>query len=237
MSENFAPRIALIHALEESVAPIRDAFARLWPEARGADLLDASLSADLLAAGRLDDAMKQRFLTLGRYAATGTGADAGTGTGQGDTRAVLFTCSAFGPAIDGVKADLSIPVLRPNEAAFAEALEAGSRIALVVTYPPSLPALTHELEQMAAARGQSISITPILADGALRALKAGDGAGHDALVLEACKNLGPQDAIVLGQFSLARAATALMPHVEGPIFTTPDSAVRALRRLVLPQGT
>nr|WP_323783114.1 aspartate/glutamate racemase family protein [Amylibacter sp.] len=237
MSENFAPRIALIHALEESVAPIRDAFARLWPEARGADLLDASLSADLLAAGRLDDAMKQRFLTLGRYAATGTGADAGTGTGQGDTRAVLFTCSAFGPAIDGVKADLSIPVLRPNEAAFAEALEAGSRIALVVTYPPSLPALTHELEQMAAARGQSISITPILADGALRALKAGDGAGHDALVLEACKNLGSQDAIVLGQFSLARAATALLPHVEGPIFTTPDSAVRALRRLVLPQGT
>lgn len=237
MSENFAPRIALIHALEESVAPIRDAFARLWPEARGADLLDASLSADLLAAGRLDDAMKQRFLTLGRYAATGTGADAGTGTGQGDTRAVLFTCSAFGPAIDGVKADLSIPVLRPNEAAFAEALEAGSRIALVVTYPPSLPALTHELEQMAAARGQSISITPILATGALQALKAGDGAGHDALVLEACKNLGSQDAIVLGQFSLARAATALLPHVEGPIFTTPDSAVRALRRLVLPQGT
>lgn len=241
MSELFTPRIALIHALEESVMPIRDAFARLWPEARGADLLDASLSADLLAAGRLDDAMMQRFLTLGRYAATGTGADAGTGTGtgtgQGDTRAVLFTCSAFGPAIDGVKADLSIPVLRPNEAAFAEALEAGSRIALVVTYPPSLPALTHELEQMAAARGQSISITPILANGALQALKAGDGAGHDALVLEACKNLGSQDAIVLGQFSLARAATALMPHVEGPIFTTPDSAVRALRRLVLPRGT
>lgn len=224
MSDVFTPRIALIHALEESVSPIRAAFARLWPEAQGADLLDASLSADLLAAGRLDDGMVQRFVTLGRYAAKGSG--------KGDTRAVLFTCSAFGPAIDAVKADLSIPVLRPNEAAFAEALERGRRIALVVTYPPSLPALTQELEQMAAARGQSISITPILADGALLALKAGDGAGHDAAVLAACKNLGAQDAVVLGQFSLARAASALQPHVDSPIFTTPDSAVRALRRLV-----
>ena len=87
-----APRIALIHALEESVSPICQAFARHWPQARTADLLDASLSADLAAAGGLDDAMVRRFVTLGRYAASGTGTH--------DTRAILFTCSAFGPAID-----------------------------------------------------------------------------------------------------------------------------------------
>ena len=41
-------RIALIHALEHSLAPIAASFARLWPEARLMNLLDDSLSADLL---------------------------------------------------------------------------------------------------------------------------------------------------------------------------------------------
>ncbi|MFW2545606.1 hypothetical protein ACN2XU_23530 [Primorskyibacter sp. 2E107] len=105
-----SPRIGLIHALEESVLPIRDAFARLWPEAAPADLLDASLSADLARAGSLDQAMTDRFLTLGRYAAAGSGVQ--------DTRANFFTCSACGPAFEAVKTDLAIPVLRPNVAAF-----------------------------------------------------------------------------------------------------------------------
>jgi hypothetical protein len=223
-AEAKSPRIALIHALEDSVAPIRDAFARLWPRAQTADILDASLSADLAAAGGLDQAMIDRFVTLGRYAARGTG--------HHDTRAVLFTCSAFGPAIDAVRADLPIPVMRPNEAAFAEALEIGQRIALVVTFPPSLPALTREMEEMAAARGRSVEITPILAKGALGALKAGDGAGHDDAVRRACAGMGAQDAVVLGQFSLARAARVLEPHVDCPVVTTPDSAVRALRRVI-----
>ncbi len=220
-----APRIALIHALEESVLPIRDAFVRLWPEAVRADLLDASLSSDLAATGTLDQAMIDRFLTLGRYAASGTGAY--------DTRAVLFTCSAFGPAIQAVKEALPIPVMRPNEAAFDEALSIGPRIALVVTFAPSLPALSRELSEMAEARGQRVEITPVLAEDALPALKSGDGRGHDAAVLRACASLGPQDAVVLGQFSLARAAQVLRPEIACPVITTPDSAVRALRQRVL----
>lgn len=224
MSEMIAPRIALIHALEESVLPIRAAFEGHWPEAIRADLLDASLSADLAAAGRLTDAMTDRFIALGRYCARGTGAH--------DTRAVIFTCSAFGPAIEAVKRDLSIPVMRPNEAAFAEALEIGSRIALVVTFRPSLAALTAEMEEMATALGKPVKITPVLAESALPALKAGDGAGHDDAVLRACKDIGAQDALVLGQFSLARTAPLLKPRFDCPILTTPDSAVRALRRLI-----
>ena len=225
LSDPRPPRIALIHALEESVAPVRDAFSRIWPEAARADLLDTSLSGDLLDAGTLDRAMTDRFLTLGRYAAAGSG--------KHDTRAILFTCSAFGPAIAAVQADLSIPVLRPNEAAFADALEVGPRIAMVVTFAPSLPALSRELAAMAETLGIAVRITPILAQGALAALKAGDGGAHDDAVLKAMYDAGPQDAVVLGQFSLARAARVVAPQVECPVFTTPDSAVRALRRIVL----
>ena len=104
-------RIALIHALKHSVAPIEEAFSRLWPEAQLANLLDDSLSADLAREGALTPAMTQRFLDLSRYAVR-CGADG-----------ILFTCSAFGPCIDVCAAELApIPVLKPNEAMIEEAI-------------------------------------------------------------------------------------------------------------------
>ena len=63
-------RIALIHALKHSIVPIEAAFARLWPDASLMNLLDDSLSADLARDGRLTEAMTERFLSLGRYAAS-----------------------------------------------------------------------------------------------------------------------------------------------------------------------
>ena len=160
-----AQRIALIHALEDSILPIRAAFRDHWPQAHTVDVLDTSLSSDLAAAGHLDHAMIDRFTTLGRYAAKGGGSF--------DTTAILFTCSAFGPAIAAVKADLSIPVMRPNEAAFAQALTLGHRIGLVVTFAPSLPSLSRELRDMATDAGVAVEITPILVEGALAALQSG----------------------------------------------------------------
>ena len=113
-------RIALVHALAHSIAPINAEFARAWPEARRMNLLDDSLSADLAASpSGLDERMTGRFLALAGYAIE-TGA-----------AAILFTCSAFGAAIDAVKAALRVlPVLKPNEAALEAALASGKRIAL-----------------------------------------------------------------------------------------------------------
>src|SRR5262245_44759116 len=109
-------RIALIHALNHSLVPIEDAFVRLWPNTTRMNLLDDSLSADLARDGRLTDAMTERFLSLGRYAAA-TGADA-----------ILFTCSAFGPCIEAVaRAHAPMPVLKPHEAMLGQADGAGRR--------------------------------------------------------------------------------------------------------------
>lgn len=216
------PRIALIHALEESVLPARAAFAAHWPQAKPFDLLDTSLAVDLAARGALDAAITGRFLTLGRYASATEGA-------AGPARAILFTCSAFGPAIDAVKRALPIPVLRPNESAFAEALALGSRIGLVVTFAPSLPSLRQELDEMA---GKPIDVAGIVVDGALAALKAGDAATHDRLVAEAAARLTGIDTLILGQFSLARARGAVERATGLPVVTTPDAAVRGLQQAV-----
>ncbi|MBL8696887.1 MAG: arylsulfatase [Alphaproteobacteria bacterium] len=215
-----SPRVFLIHALRESIGPANAAMLAGWPGARVANLLDDSLSADLAAnRGMLDDAMVGRFMDLADYARR-NGADG-----------ILFTCSAFGAAIDAVKATLPIPVLKPNEAALELALDQGARIALLATFQATIPSMTHELETMARARGIVPTIMTRVVDGALTALQGGDAAGHDARIVAAAADYAKVDALVLAQFSMARAAAGI-PAGRRRVITTPDSAVAKLRGLV-----
>ncbi|MBX3566431.1 MAG: arylsulfatase [Rhizobiaceae bacterium] len=227
MTRTETARIGLIHALDESVLPARAAFARHWPEAWCFDLLDTSLAPDLAAAGSLRPDMMRRFEVLADYAATAGGKAAG----------LLFTCSAFGPAIAPLQDRLGIPVLKPNEAALAQALEIGDRIGLVVSFEPSRPSLAREVEEMAERLGRRISVHAVVAQGALAALKDGDGSRHDRLVGEAAQGLEDVDVIVLGQFSLARSRPVVEALVSVPVLTTPDSAVTTLRRLIADGGS
>jgi Asp/Glu/hydantoin racemase len=214
------PRIALIHATPVAIEPIVSAFRRLWPEARTTNLLEDSLAADLAAEGRLTARMNERFVTLARYA-HGCGADA-----------ILFTCSAFGPAIEAAQAALTIPVLKPNEAMFGEALAAGKRIGLLATFAPSIPALKTELEHMARQRKLELEIKTHTIPTALTALHAGQAAEHDRLIAQAADQLGLCDALILGQFSMASAA-AMIPEQPGrKVLTSPTSAVMQLKRVL-----
>lgn len=210
-------RIALIHALRHSVDPINAAFDRLWPDPTRMNLLDDSLSADLARSGRLDAAMTDRFLALSRYA-QGTGADA-----------ILFTCSAFGPCIEACAAALApMPVLKPNEAMIEEACAAGHRIGLLATFAPTLASMPPEFPK-------DVMLVPRLVEGAMAALDAGDVATHDRLAVAAARDLAACDAIALAQFSLAHVAEAVAATTGRRVFSTPDSAVRKLRRLLAPE--
>lgn len=214
-------RIALIHALAHSVAPINDAFARDWPRALRMNLLDDSLSADLARDGRgLDAAMHERFQRLAQYAVD-TGAEG-----------ILFTCSAFGSCIEAVaRRHAALPVLKPNEAMVEEAVLAlreagpGARLGLIATFAPTLASMPPEFPS-------GIALVPALAEGALEALNAGDGERHDALIARQAEALRAQGCshIALAQFSMARARAACERASGLPVLTTVDSAVRALRR-------
>lgn len=206
-------RVALIHALAHSVAPVAEAFARLWPQAERMNLLDDSLSADLARSpAGLDARMTARFLALADYALR-TGA-----------RGILFTCSAFGPCIDAVKRRWpDVPVLKPNEAMIGEAVAAGGRIGLVASFAPTLASMPAEFPP-------GVDLVPVLAEGAMAALDRGDAASHDALVAKAAARIAAScDVVALAQFSLARAAAAVAAATGRRVLTTPDSAVRALQ--------
>ena len=215
-----AHRITLIHAVEVAIPPIRDAFAKLWPEADVYHLLDDSLSADLSAAGSLTDPIKERIRTLAAYAMD-TGSDG-----------ILFTCSAFGDAIEQARQGAAVPVLKPNEAMFEAALDIGSNIAMLATFAPSVPSMEAEFYEQAQRRGASAKIRSIVVPAAMAALKDGDADTHNKLLADASANLKGYDAVLLAHFSTAQASNAVADVLDAPILTSPQSAVAALSRLV-----
>jgi Asp/Glu/hydantoin racemase len=213
-------RIARIHAMEASIPPIRHAFESCWPDAETVDILDTSLAPDLETTG-LDERMTTRFGHLVDYALGPAGASA-----------VLFTCSAFGAAIRAAAARVSAPVLTPNEAAFEDATADGRRIALIVTFAPSLDALRDELLEQARRIGRNPTVEALLAPGALAALQRGDTEEHDRLISATAARAKHCDTIVLGQFSMARAADRVRADSGLAVHTTPEAAARRLKQIV-----
>jgi hypothetical protein len=207
-------RITLIHALKHSIVPIEASFGRLWPDASLMNLVDDSLSTDLARDGRLTVAMTERFLTLGRYAAS-TGADA-----------ILFTCSAFGPCIEAVAREHApMPVLKPSEAMIEQAAARGHRIGLLSTFAPTLASMPAEFPR-------TVEVVAKLATGAMAALDRGERAEHDRLVAEASRDLRDCDLIALAQYSMAPAASLVSETSGRPVLTTPDSAVLKLKTML-----
>lgn len=209
------PRIALIHALALSVAPVNLAFQRNWPAAQRMNLLDDSLSTDLAASAQgLDDAMHERFQRLAQYAV-----DAGCD-------GILFTCSAFGSCIEAVaQRQAPRPVLKPNEAMIAQAATMTGPVGLVASFAPTLRSMPAEFPP-------AVQLETALAEGALAALDAGDVAGHDRQIVRAAERLAERGCklIALAQFSMARTRDQVAASTGLPVLTTVDSAVAELKR-------
>jgi hypothetical protein len=217
------PRIALVHATPLAVEPIRSAFQRLWPQARLMNLLDDSLSADRAEAGELTQAMIRRFEDLARYAA-GTGCDG-----------ILFTCSAFGPAIEAAARATGLPTLKPNEAMFEQALALHRpgrvlQLGLVATFQASLPSMSAELEQLARERDVPVAIRTVFVPEAMDDLARGEPSDHHGKIAGAAGALRDCDAVMLAQFSMAAARAETQAHLPCPVLSSPDCAVQALQQ-------
>jgi aspartate/glutamate racemase len=214
-----SPRIALIHAIAHAVDPINEALQRDWPQATRMNLLDDSLSADLAASGRGQDAvMHQRFARLAQYAVD-CGSDA-----------IVFTCSAFGTCIEAVAAQHpGRVVLKPNEAMVDDAAATGQRVGLVATFTPTLVSMPPEFPKQ-------VVLDTAMVDGAMAALNAGDGPTHDELIARAAEQLAARGCrvIALAQFSMARAAGLVAQRTGLTVMTPVSSAVARLKRLLQP---
>ncbi|WAT02143.1 aspartate/glutamate racemase family protein [Rouxiella chamberiensis] len=214
-------RVVLLHATPVAMSPIHTAFQEVWPEAELVNLLDDGLSTDRARESELSESMIARFVRFGHYGY--------------DMKAdgILITCSAFGPAIDQLASELPIPVLKPNEAMFHEAVAQGNNIGMLATFGPSVETMTDEFDSYVAEHGAKATLTTILVDDAIDLLKKGDAESHNRLVAARAKELAHCDVIMLAHFSTSRAAAAVRENVTVPVLTAPHAAVNRIKASIL----
>jgi Asp/Glu/hydantoin racemase len=214
------PRIYLVHAADVSIPPVVASFRANWPEAKVVNLLEDALMTDLADDGKLTDAMIERFLHIGQYCV------------KASADAILFCCSAFGPAIEEVRRQVSIPVLKPNEAMYEQLVAKSGTVSLLATFQPSIPSMLKEIASYAKEKGTQVNVEPHLVDGALQALLDLNPDEHNRLIAEAAAKQEACDVIALAQFSMAPAKVLAATRTTKPILTTPDSAVAKLKVLL-----
>ena len=221
-------RVALIHATALAVTPIQQAFARHWPQANCMNVLDDSLSRDRAQDGELTSAMVQRFIDLAQYVQ------------RAGCQGILFTCSAFGPAIEAAGRATGLPTLKPNEAMFEEALQVAQKakphsedplnIGLVATFAASIDSMREEFTAMTAHLNRVVNLHGVHVPLAMEALAKGQAQEHDQRIAVGIENMPTCDVIMLAQFSMAAAQTLAQTKVSAPVLTSPDCAVIALQQ-------
>ncbi len=187
------------------------------------NLLDDSLSADRAEAGQLTDEMTQRFILLAQYAQAA------------GCSGILFTCSAFGTAIEAAGRATGLPTVKPHEAMFAQALATPARggtlkLGLVATFQASIPSMAEELQAMATQRGIAIDLHSVFVPEAMDDFAQGRGGEHHRKVSEGARTLADCDAVMLAQFSMAAAQAGAQAQLRCPVLSSPDCAVQALQQ-------
>ena len=214
-------RIVLIHAVPMAIEPIKCAFNELWPEPEIVNLFDDSLSVDRVKSNVLTTDMEKRFSDLGNYAQS-IGADG-----------ILFTCSAFGPAIDKVANNLTIPVLKPNEAMFEQALKTGHKIGMLATFEQSIASMSKEFCEIRNSLSATGSLDTKLVEGAMEFLRQGNQIEHNELIAKTAATFKHCDVLMLAQFSMVSAKSAVFRELNVPVLTAPEAAVKKLRGILM----
>lgn len=215
-----SPDITLFSVHKDAMAAAVAAFAQDWPEARISNLMDDGLFRWVGETRGVVPGMYGPFESYTRHMVE-RGADA-----------ILFTCSAFQPCIDAVMAQHAIPMLKPNDAMIEQALDTGSRIAVLATVAGTIPSVSAEIEAMAAARGQEIALSQHFVDHAFAAMAAGEGDVHDGMVADTARSITDADVIVLAQFTLSRAVPQVAAVTNIPVLNSPGAAVAKLKGML-----
>ena len=101
-----------------------------------------------------------------------------------------------------------------------------------MTFIPSLELLVNEFKRMS--KGLNIDVNGYLVNGALNDLKNDQVDAHNKKIMQVIKKIPENDTVILGQFSMARAADVIAKEMPNRVvLNTPDASVLRLRDYLL----
>lgn len=216
-------KLAIIHTTPATVEPMKSLAAEMLPGCEVVNFVDDSILPQLAQNGGNLAEVEERLVHYARFA-EGVGADA-----------ILEACSSVGEVVVKMQAEVSIPIVRIDEAMAEEAVQRGSCVGVAATLPTTLQPTTRLLRLKAEAAGVQVEIKPILVEGAYQKLMAGDREGHDNLLVEKLREVTRvTDVVVLAQASMARVLPRLSNDEQDKILVSPPRAMAQVRNILIP---
>ena len=212
-------RVTMIHAIPESIPPVRLAFDDEFPEAEIINVLDETLLIDF--DDKLTPPLRQRMSNLIRYCQ------------DNHADAIGLACSVYAPVVDSEKNLLEIPLVSSYGPVMSDAVAAGTRIGLISSVSATLSDAEYYLRLAAQKAGTTVEPNLCLAEDLVTVMRAEGQTGLERRLEEEALKLSPEvDAILLGQFSFAAALSHLQQVSPVPVLSAPHSSARALKTLL-----
>lgn len=219
-----AQTLALIHTssiflkMDTSLMAL---FSEIMPDVKLINILDDSLLAHCMAEERISPAVMRRMCSY-VVAAECTGADA-----------ALSLCSSLGPAIDVARKLVTIPVIKIDDAHTEKAAQLADRIGVMATVGTTLGPTVALIREKALALNKTVEVRQSLSTTAFHALMAGDRLRHDAMLIDAARELAPEvDLLLFAQASMTRLASEVEQATGKPVLTSPRLAIEYTKRVM-----
>lgn len=214
-------RIVMIHALAESIPPVRLAFQDEFPEAEVINLLDEGLFIDF--DDRLTPKLRRRMSDLICYSEE-HGADG-----------IGLACSVYAPVVESARELVDVPVFSSYGPVMAEAVGKGPRVGIIASVPATLRDSEYYLLNAAKERGISIEPKLCLAEDLIPILRKEGEAGFSRRLTEEVTQMEPEvDSVLLSQFSMTTALSHVRGVVNVPVLSAPHCSALAFKKLLSP---
>lgn len=146
---------------------------------------------------------------------------------------IVVTCSTLTPAVQLIRPFIKVPIVAIDDAMTAKAVRIGSKIKVIATAMSTIGPTVAKLRQEAVIAGVTVSIEAEDNETAYAAMKRGDLATHDKLVLSQISMVKGYDCIVLAQASMGHLQAEAEKLANIPVLASPRLCCEQVRRILM----
>lgn len=150
-----------------------------------------------------------------------------------DPDLIVVTCSSLSPYIHSLRPFFKVPIIAVDDAMCNAALDKGSKIAVLATAASALEPAIWKLNLFAKERGVKVYLQSFCNPEAIAALKKGDRATHDRLLLQMADKVDRNcNAVILAQASMAQMNDKVEKLTGISTFSSPALCQAEVKRVL-----
>ncbi len=212
-------RVTMIHAVTESILPVRLAFREEFPEAEVINVLDEGLLFDFN--NQITPQLRRRMSNLIGYCQ------------DNHADAIGLACSVYAPVVDSARNLVNVPLVSSYGPVMSDAVAAGPRVGMIASVAATILDSEYYLRLAAEEAGKPIEPVLCLAEDLIAVIRTEGQSSLERRLEEEVMKLAPDvDVVLLTQFSFAAALAHLQIVSPVPVLSAPHSSARTLKRLL-----